>query len=280
MNWFIFAIISGIGFAASRVISRALLKKQGDALAFTAINDFIAGLVLLPFVFISFHLPENPITWLYFGGIVIFAFLADWISFIALKKVDVAEYQIINQSRHIFILVGGLLVFSETIGIAKMLAITLIIGGVIISQYEGNKIKVNKGALLALVSTFFAVVAFVFAKLAVRDFSESAAAAIEFLFIGIICFALLKLKPAKIIDELRMQRWGIVVAGCIYGIFELTLFFALKSGEASKVVPVTQVSLIITLLAGILFLNERERIVQKILGISTIAAGIALIYLI
>lgn len=170
--------------------------------------------------------------------------------------------------------------FAEAISFSKIIAILFIIAGVVVALFEKKKIKINQGAYLTVLSTFFAVIAFVFAKLTVQDFPESAAASLEFLLIGLISFMFLGFKPKKVVDELRIQKWGLIISGIIYGFFELLLFYALKTGEASKVVPVTQVSLIITLLAGIIFLNERNRITQKIIGTILIAIGIGLMYLI
>ncbi len=278
MNWFFISILSGLCFSGSRVLSRILLKKQGNALAFTSIHDFIAGIILIPFLFFNFQLPENQNTWFYFLGIVIFAFLSDWLAFVALKKIDVSLYQIINQSRHVFMLIGGLIIFSEAITYLKVIAIILIIIGVFISLYEKSKMVINKGVIITLLSTLSAIVAFIFAKATVNDFSETAAASFELLLIGIISFGFLRFNPEKIKQELSVQKWGLIISGVLFGGFEVLLFFALKIGEASRVIPVTQVSLIITVLAGIIILKERAYLFQKIMGTLIIALGIVLIY--
>ncbi len=279
MNWFTFALLAGFFFASSRVVSRVLLKKQGNALAFTAIHDFIAGLFLIPFIFSNLHWPTQSITWLYFTGIVIFAFLADWLAFIALKLIDVSLNQIINQTRHIFILVGGLLVFSEAITSAKIIAVIFIITGVIIALFEKSKLTINKGIILSALSTLAAVIAFHFAKATVVDFSETATASLELMLIGVLSFGLLRCNPRKIKTEFKLHKWGIIISGILFGAFEAFLFIALKLGEASRVIPVTQSALIFALLAGILFLGERSRLLQKILGTIIIIAGIIFIYL-
>ena len=96
MTWFILSILSGLSFALSRSISRVYLKKQGNALAFTAIHDFIAGLILLPIIFIGFHAPTQSITWLFFVGLIIFAFFSDWLAFTALKTISISIYKIVG----------------------------------------------------------------------------------------------------------------------------------------------------------------------------------------
>ncbi|MFA5107776.1 MAG: DMT family transporter [Patescibacteria group bacterium] len=279
MNWFTFSLLAGLLFAASRVVARFVLRKQGNALAFTALHDFIAGLCLLPFLFIGFHWPTQPITWLYFSGVVVFAFLCDWLAFLALRLIDVSLYQIVNQVRHIFVLVGGLLLFQESITWIKVVAIVLITLGVGVAVSEKTRFTLNRGVILSIISTLFAIVAFLFAKLAVRDFSETAAASLELMLIGILAFSCLGFRPKPLVSELRLQKWGLVVSGLLFGGFEVILFYALRVGEASRVIPVTQSSVVFALIAGLVFLRERQRLPQKISGAILIGVGIVAMYL-
>lgn len=279
MNWFVLSLLAGLLFAASRAVARFVLQKQGNALAFTALHDFIAGLCLLPFFFAGFHWPTQPITWVYFAGIVVFAFLCDWLAFLALRLIDVSLYQIVNQVRHIFVLIGGLVLFQESITWVKIIAIALITFGVAVAVSEKTRLTINRGVVLSVISTLFAIIAFLFAKLTVRDFSETATASLELMVIGLLAFSCLGWRPAKLVAELRRQKWGLVVSGLLFGIFEVLLFFALKMGEASRVIPVTQSSVVFALIAGFIFLRERRRLPQKIAGVILTGVGIAAMYL-
>ncbi|MBU0707118.1 DMT family transporter [Patescibacteria group bacterium] len=279
MGWFALSLLAGLFFASSRVVARLVLRRAGNPLAFVAIHDFLSGLVLLPFLFISFSLPTKNETWLFFLGIVVFAFLTDWLAFTALRAIDVSMYNIICQIRHILILFGGLLIFQETITFYKVIAIILIITGVAIALYEKTKFKFDKGIFFTLLSTFFAIIAFLFAKQTVTDFDEVTVASLELILVGILGFSLLGFQPSKLVSEIKIQKWGLIIAGILFGGFEVLLFMALKIGEASRVIPVTQSSLLFALLAGILLLNERSRLLQKIFGSIIIALGIALMYL-
>ncbi|MFH0852836.1 MAG: DMT family transporter [bacterium] len=278
MHWFIASILAGFFFAASRVVSRAVLRKAGNPLAFTAIHDFISGLALVPFFFIGFSLPDQPITWLYFIGVVIFLFLTDWFAFSALKLIDVSLYQIVNQVRHVLILVGGLLIFSENITLIKIISVALIIIGVFIALYEGSKLIFNRGIAYSVFSSVFAVVGFLLSKLVVEDFAVVPAASFELMGIGLLSFIFLGMRVSKVKTEISINKWGLVLAGVLFAGFEVLLFTGLQAGEASKVIPVTQSSLIFAVLAGIMFLNERSNLVQKSLGVLIVGAGIVLMY--
>lgn len=277
MTWFISSILAGLSFALARAISRVYLKKQGDALAFTSIHDFVAGFVLLPIIFFGFHWPTLGITWIFFLGIVLFAFLSDWLAFLALKTTDVSIYQIVNQVRHIFVLIGGLLLFAEAINTYKLVAVILIIFGVLITLYQKTKFYWNKGIILTTLSTLAAVVAFIFVKFTVRDFSEIALASIELMAIGFLSFGLMRFNTANLLSEFRINKKGLILSGFFFGLFEFLLFYALKIGDISKVVPTIQSSLIFGVLIGIIFLGERERIWQKIIGMVIIVIGIIIL---
>lgn len=278
MDWFALSLLAGFFFAGARVIARYALRDEGNALAFTAIHDLIAGFVLLPFILIQFHLPTNPWIWLSFLGIVITAFLADWLAFLALKYIDVSLYQVLIQMRHGLLLLGGLLFFSEEITGTKVLSVILIILGVGVAFYKKERGLRVKGVLFTLASTLAATIAFLFVKGTVVDFSETAAASFELMLIGVLSFALLRFRTAPVIAEFKRQRWGLLVSGALFGFFELFLFYALNTGEASRVIPVVQSSLIFTLIFGIVFLRERTRLVQKISGTVIITAGIIFLY--
>lgn len=276
MNWLIISLLAGFFFALSRVVARFVLRDGGNPLAFVAVHDFIAGLILLPLLFFGFHFPQNNITWLYFVGIIVFAFLSDWFTFIALKKINVSVYQIINQVRHVFVLFGGFIFFSEAISGFKLVATFLIIIGVVVMLYERSKFQLSAGVGVTILSTLFAIVAFFFVKYAVTDFSETAMVSFELMSIGLLGFGLLGFDKDKIIQEIKLNRWGLAISGALFGLFELLVVVALKYGDISRVLPVVQSALVFGVVMGVIFLKERERMWQKAVGTVIIVVGIIL----
>jgi len=67
--WFILSLISGISFAANRLLIRSVFTKNGNPMAFGAVHEVLAGLLLLPIGLFYFSLPQSPQTWL-IGGYV------------------------------------------------------------------------------------------------------------------------------------------------------------------------------------------------------------------
>lgn len=279
MDWFIAAILAGVFFCASRIMSRFILRKRGNPYTYTALHDFIAGLVLLPLLFFDFGLPTKAITWLWFFLTVIFALTCDFLTSRSLKTVDISLFNILSQVRHVVILFGGLLLFSEKITIFKLIAIVFIIIGATISLYKKEEISWSKGITDAILSTIFAAFAFLAAKKTVGDFSQTTFASLELMCIGLFILAYLKFDKRVIFEEIKVNSWKLLTAGILFGFFELFLFMALRLGEASKVIPVTQISLVLSVIGGIILLKETEKITQKIAGTAVIIAGIIIMYL-
>lgn len=278
MTWFTFALLAGACFAGSRVASRLALRHNGNPLAFTAITDFLAGLILLPFVITKFSFPSSLSWWATFSGIILFAFFADWLAFASLRRIPVSEYQLLNQSRHVFILIGGLMFFSEAVTGPKVVGIALITIGVALAVFEKRQFTLNRGTVLALVSTLAAVVAFLFAKATVSGASPVAIASLELMLIGFLSLVFLRGSIHRITAEFHRARFRLLVSGLAFGGFEGLLFLALKSGEGSRVIPVTQISLPITVVIGIFFLGEKDRLTPKIIGTALAVLGILALY--
>jgi len=280
MDWFIAALLTGLFFASSRLVSKYVLRKKGNPLPYTALHDLIAGIVLIPFFFFDFALPSEGKTWVFFGLTVFFLFLADYLVFKSIKLIDISLYQIIIQVRHIFVLIGGFILFTEGITLPKVIAIFLIMFGASVALYQKSKLHWSKGAIFAFFQALFASLGFFTAKFALRDFSEASFASLELMGIGLLGFLFMKLDAKKLFSEFKLNHWKLVLAAVLFGFFELFMFISLKLGDISKVIPVTQVSLVFVVFGGIVLLKEYERVYQKLAGTVLIIIGILLMYLI
>ncbi len=279
MTWFWLSILVGLFFATSKMFARVALKGENDALAFTAVHSGIAGIVLLPLIVVNMHFPIQPLTWLFFGIMVSLSFLSDWSSFKALQTTDVSLYQIVNQVGLVLALLGGLLFFAELLTANKVVAIILITLGVIVALYEHQHLAWNIGIRWTVVSTVTSVLASMGSKRTLYDFSEFAFAAVEMFSIGMLCLVCMRRTSAvRIVQVFRRQPFAIVCSGILFAAMEVTYFYALSLGEASKVIPLTKTGLVFSLLGGIFLLGERQHLNKKISGTILILLGVLLLY--
>ncbi len=279
--WFILSLIVGLTFTANRLIIRSVFTKNSNPLAFGGVHELLAGLFLLPIGLFYFSLPQSPQTWLALSLGIFLIFLTDLFAILSLRKLEVSLYQIISQLRHVIVLFGAYLFFTEVISFPKIISIFFIMFGIFIALRGKTKIKMTKETLYAFCSTICISFGLLFIKMASVDVHPAFSASLSFTIAGILILLVLLIKghhPAHLIP--REHKKELFIAAGLFSIFELALFTALAIGEASRVTPVTQSTLIFSVIGGYLFLNERNHMKQKILGSLLIAIGIVIMYFI
>lgn len=279
--WFILALISGLLFAINKLIFRFALKGgKVNALTFISIHELIAGLLILPFALRSMPYDATSYVVLLIIATTLLIFAADVLSTFALQKIEAGFYQIIGQLRHPVVLIGAAYLFDETLDLQKLIAVSLVVIGVLIALYDKNKLlKLNIGIIQAILSTVFIAFGFLLIKITTRYVEPIALGSISLTGAG-----LLGLMVAGSTKNLYVRHMNtntkrlLLAAAIIFAIFEVVLYTALDIGEASKVTPVMQSSMVFTLVGGYIFLQERSNLIQKIIGSIVIILGITILY--
>lgn len=286
MDWFIFALLAALALTTQKILSRRVLKNKVDTTVFTILNDSIGGLTILPAVLIfGFVLPSGSLTWILFIFSVIAYGLGDYYTFRALEEIPVSTWQILTQVRHIAVLIGGFLIFFEPITFSKVFGILMIILGAFVTLYQkyntSKKNDLYKGALFTFISAFLFAGGFLAGKIILSDFSLALYASLNMIGVGAGGFLIMTLRGRKnhMIKEAKNIGRKAVLPGIFIGLYDIFLFLSFKLGEISKAVPVTQSTLIFTVIAGIIFLKETDRLRTKIIGLLIMAAGVLGIYL-
>lgn len=278
--WFVLSLLSGLLFAANRLIVRSALTKNVNPLAFGAVHELIAGVLLLPIAHLNFKLPQTNEVWIALILSVFFIFLADLFSVLSLRDTEASLFQIVGQLRHGVVLIGAYILFSEAITLSKIISILLITLGVGLALMEKSKIKITRGVMYAFLSTISIGFGFLFIKQTLVEIHPAVSGSFSFIIAGLLMYILLIARGGHKTRVKFGSRQQLFAAGAIFAVFELVLFTALALGEASRVTPVTQSSMVFTLIGGYLFLGEKTRLKQKIIGSTLITAGIVLLYFI
>lgn len=277
--WFILAVFAGFLFSTNRLLIRSMLRKGGNSIAFMAIHNAAAGLLLLPIALYHPVIPDNPGSWFVLVLAFVAFFLGDLCAFLSLERIEASVYQILGQVRHIIVLIGGFLLFNELITSGKVISIVLLMLGVIIALVEKSRVELSRGVLFGVASPIFISLGFLAIKQISNDVSTGVSAAFVLTASGALAYGMLFARSQWHDRAVSKKNFKILLfAAALFSLFELVLFTALDLGEASKVTPVVQSSLLFTLIGGYLFLNERERLIQKIIGSLLIIAGIVLIF--
>lgn len=129
-------------------------------------------------------------------------------------------------------------------------------------------------AVFALLSAIFAALTSILAKIGIDGVSSNLATAIRTVVVTIMAWGMVFLTNAQSgISEIGRKSWiFLILSGLSTGASWLCYYKALQIGEASKVVPIDKLSVVITLVLAFVFLHE-EFTIKSLVGCVLIGAG-------
>lgn len=128
--------------------------------------------------------------------------------------------------------------------------------------------------LLALLSAVFAALTSILAKIGIEGVSSNLATAIRTVVVVVMAWGMVFLTNAQSgLSQISRKSWlFLILSGLATGASWLCYYRALQLGEASKVVPIDKLSVVITLILAFVFLHEAFT-VKSLIGCVLIGAG-------
>jgi transporter family protein len=128
--------------------------------------------------------------------------------------------------------------------------------------------------IFAILSSIFATLTSILAKLGIEQVNSNLATAIRTLVVVVMAWGIVFLSGGTSgISEISRKSWiFLILSGLATGASWLCYYKALQIGEASKVVPIDKFSLVLTILLAFLILHEQITL-HKLIGILLITAG-------
>jgi len=128
--------------------------------------------------------------------------------------------------------------------------------------------------ILALLSAFFAALTSILAKIGIDGVNSNLATAIRTMVVVVMAWGMVLLTNAqKGLANISAKSWMfLILSGLATGASWLCYYKALQLGNASKVVPIDKLSVVITLILAFVFLGE-EFTFTSLLGCVLIGAG-------
>ena len=135
-------------------------------------------------------------------------------------------------------------------------------------------------SVFALLSALFAALTSILAKVGIEGVNSNLATAIRTAVVLVMAWGMVFLTDAQGgIGEISRKSWlFLILSGLATGASWLCYYRALQIGEASKVVPVDKLSVVITLVLAFVFLHEKFT-VHSLIGCILIGAGTLLMVL-
>ena len=134
--------------------------------------------------------------------------------------------------------------------------------------------------LFALGSAVFAALTPILAKIGIDGVNSNLATAIRTLVVLVMAWGMVFLTDSQGgVGEISKKSWlFLILSGLATGASWLCYYRALQIGEASKVVPVDKLSVVITLVLAFVFLHEKFT-AKSLIGCLLIGAGTLLMVL-
>ena len=134
--------------------------------------------------------------------------------------------------------------------------------------------------VFAILSAVFAALTSILAKVGIEGVNSNLATAIRTLVVVLMAWLMVFITNAQGgLSSISKKSWlFLILSGLATGASWLCYYKALQMGEASKVVPIDKLSVVITLILAFVFLHEQFT-TKSIIGCILIGAGTLLMVL-
>ena len=128
--------------------------------------------------------------------------------------------------------------------------------------------------VFAVLSAVFAALTAILAKIGIYGVNSNLATAIRTIVVVIMSWGMVFLTHAQSgLTEISKKSWlFLILSGLATGASWLCYYYALQKGNASKVVSIDKMSIVITLILAFVILHE-EFTTKSLIGCILIAAG-------
>ncbi len=128
--------------------------------------------------------------------------------------------------------------------------------------------------LFAVLSAVFAALTSILAKIGIENVNSNLGTAIRTMVVVVMAWVMVCITHSfSGITEISRKSWiFLILSGLATGASWLCYYRALQIGEASKVVPIDKLSVVITLVLAFVFLHEQFT-VKSLIGCILIGAG-------
>ena len=283
--WLLFACGSAL-FAGFTAILAKIGIKNTDSNVATAIRTVIILIFSWLMVFLVGSqntigdISQKTLVFLILSG---FATGASWLFYFkALQLGDVNKVTPIDKSSTVLTMLLAIIFLGEGMTAFKLAAIVLISTGtyMMITKKKQSEVKATKSRwlLYAILSTIFASLTSILAKIGISNIESNLGTAVRTIVVLImawlIVFATGKYREISKID--KKSFIFICLSGITTGLSWLCYYRALQDGQASIVVPIDKLSILVTIAFSFFFLKERMT-KKAVVGLVLIVTGTLLL---
>lgn len=286
IHWVWLAVLAAVFAGATGVIAKVGLKKMDSAVA-TALRTiviffFCAGIAAAKGTMTQIGMIDRD-TWIFLllSGT---ATGASWLcGFKALQMANVNKVAPIDKLSTVLTMVLSFFCFGESVTIHKAAALALLTVGILCMSFQG-KAEARKGArgwgIYAVLSAVFASLTAIFGKMGMTNIDSDLGTTIRTGVVLVMAWLMVFVtKHGRDLKNITLYHtMFILLSGVTTGLSWLCYYRALQLGEASVVVPVDKLSIVVTVLFAGVFLKERLSR-RALIGLVLIVGGTLLLVL-
>ena len=291
--WFWIIVIAGFFKSIHFLLDRLILRDEKESYSFAFFLQIVSVLMLIPLVLLDLKLPKDVFS--YF--ILLVVGIVDTLSGVLIREsirlLEISLRTIIYQIRIFFVLGFAFVFLNEGLSLAKIMGSVLIFLGIALAVFKRRKMswfrkafvqifrrKEQKatGVFLTLAGALVTALELIGFKYLFSQFSLGLTLFSISLISAIVYLLIFPNITRRALNLVRGKKAKIVfLDGFIANTSWILFFWATSMAEVGKTLSITQGFMVLTVLGGIVFLNERERIWQKILGGILAAIGVVLV---
>lgn len=281
MTWLYLSLASAVCFACLGIFSRVVSVDSKNPRALTlAFNLVCIVMAIILFLvtgsYKNFVLPNQSIAWVY---LIIAAFaygMFERLRFYATKNLDASIYSIIGNISVVMAFVISLFLYKETLTLTKFIGFVLILTAFfLVIEVKKSKISI-KGIWLGIVTSVLIGIGWSLDKKGANFFNPETYNILGWtLPFIIIYFPSINIQEVK--NEFKKFSWKIVLLAFFNFVGYYLTLKAYVLAEATKIIPIIQLSTLITVIAGVFLLKERSNLYKKILAGIIAVAGVFLL---
>ncbi|MEG1523437.1 MAG: EamA family transporter [Clostridia bacterium] len=278
--WVVFAFLSALFAGATAILAKIGIRNTDSDVA-TAIRTVIILLFSWLMVLIVgaqktiVDVSAYTLLFLILSG---FATGASWLCYFkALQLGDVNQVTPIDKSSTVLTMLLAFLLLGEQITWIKFIGMLLIAVGtylMIVKKQNGQKETDRRWIVFAMLSAVFAAMTSILGKIGIAGIDSNLGTAIRTIVVLIMAWGMVlvtkKQSYVKKID--RRSLLFICLSGVTTGLSWLCYYRALQDGQASIVVPIDKLSIVVTVLFSYVVLKEKLN-KKGFLGLALIVIG-------
>lgn len=278
-NWLLYVLlylVLATAFTQFYKIATKSLKKAG---ALTVLLQMTAGLTaLLLCPFFEFKFPTDISVYVMLGISIIFYAISDRVNTTVRSGIEASTFSMLKQLSTTFMIFAGLIFLKEEFVLTKFIGAMLIIFSNVLIFYKKGKIEFNKYILLGILSNMSFTVA-LFLDVNISDhFNLPFYVALTLIIPALLIMIFERIKPSEIKNELTNgNKKAILITAISWAITIIVQLRAYQLGNVTVIAPLCALTVMLNVIVGYLFLNERDNLLRKIISAILIIISIILI---